>query len=160
LRPLDRFIARIETDICDLKFNTAISRLMEATNWLGRVRGDLSETQWHRASRTIVLLLAPFAPHLSEELWERLDEPYSVHRQAWPQFDPEALGDDTVVVAIQVNGRTGDALEVRTGSSREDLLELALKREAVTRHVPRGANIESVFVADKVLNMVPLEQAQ
>jgi leucyl-tRNA synthetase len=160
LRPLDRFIARVEADIRDLKFNTAISQLMEATNWLARVRGDLSETQWRRASRTLVLLLAPFAPYLSEELWERLDEPYSVHQQPWPRFDPQALGEDMVVVAIQVNGRTRDALEVRTGSSRENVLELALKREAVTRHVPRGAHIKSVFVADKVLNIVPLEQAQ
>ena len=160
LRPLDRFIARVEANIRDLKFNTAISHLMDATSWLARVRGDLSETQWHRASQTLVLLLAPFAPHLSEELWERLDEPYSVHQQPWPRFDPQALGEDTVVVAIQANGRTGDALEVRTGSSREDLLELALKREAVTRHVPRGATIELVFVANKILNIVPLEQAQ
>jgi len=157
MRPLDRFIARIEADIRDLKFNTAISRLMETLNWLARLRPDFAETEWRRASRAIVLLLAPFVPFLAEELWERLDEPYSVHRQPWPQFDPEALQTDVVVVAIQVNGRTRDVLEVPTGSSQEELLSRALKRDAVRRHIPDGATVRSVFVPDRLLNLVPLD---
>jgi leucyl-tRNA synthetase len=80
MRPLDRFIARVEADIRDLRFNTAISQLMEATNWLASVRTDMSNSEWHRASRAIVLLLAPFVPHLAEELWEHLGGAYSVQR--------------------------------------------------------------------------------
>jgi leucyl-tRNA synthetase len=157
MRPVDRFIARVEADIRDLKFNTAISRLMETMNWFARVRPDLSETEWRRASRTIVLLLAPFVPFLAEELWERLDEPYSVHQQPWPQFDPEALRTEVVVVAIQVKGRTRDVLEVPTGSSREELLAMALERDAVRRRIPDAANIRSVFVPDRLLSLVPLD---
>ena len=160
MKALDRFIARVEADIRDLRFNTAISVCMEATNWLAHVRPSMSEKEWRRASRCLVLLLAPFFPYLAEELWERLGEPYSVHRQAWPRVDPEALREETVVVAVQVNGRTRDALQVRAGSSREELLAMALDRDAVKRHVPRGLNFRAVFVPDRVLNIVPLQQAR
>jgi leucyl-tRNA synthetase len=160
MKPLDRFIARVEADIRDLRFNTAISVCMEATNWLAHVRPSMSEKEWRRASRCLVLLLAPFFPYLAEELWERLGEPYSVHRQEWPRVDPEALREETVVVAVQVNGRTRDALQARAGSSREELLAMALDRDAVRRHVPRGVNFRAVFVPDKVLNIVPLQQAR
>ena len=158
LRPLDRFIARVETDIRELRFNTAISQLMEATNWLAGVRKDMSRSEWHRASRAVVLLLAPFVPHLAEELWERLGEAYSVHQQAWPRFDPDALRGDMVVVVVQVNGRTRDVLKVRTGTSREELLETALGRDAVSRHIEPGAELRTVFVPDRALNIVLVNQ--
>jgi leucyl-tRNA synthetase len=147
-------IARVESDVRDLKFNTAISHLMEATNWLAAVRQDMSEMEWRRASRASVLLHTPFLPHLAEELWERLGQPYSVHQQAWPRFDPDALAEEIVVVAVQVNGRTGDTLEVRMGTSREDLVERALERDAVRRYIPCRGDIRLVFVPDKVLNFV------
>jgi leucyl-tRNA synthetase len=156
MRPLDRFIARVEADIRDLRFNTALSQLMEAVNWLAGVRTDMSNSEWHRASRAIVLLLAPFVPHLAEELWERLGEAYSVHQQMWPRFDPDALTEEMVVVVVQVNGRTRDAVNVPRGTSREELFEIALGRDAVARHIPHAAEIRTVFVRDRVLNIVPI----
>jgi leucyl-tRNA synthetase len=154
MRPLDRCIAGVEADMRALKFNAAISRLMGAANWLAGIRPAMSEAEWRKASRVIVLLLAPFVPHLAEELWERLGQPYSVHQQRWPRFDPDALEEETVVVALQINGRTRDALKVQKGTSREELLQLALGRDPVRRRVPGGADIRSVFVPDKVLNLL------
>jgi leucyl-tRNA synthetase len=153
LRPLDRAARKVGDDMERLKFNTAISALMELSHWVERQRPLMSEAEWTRAARTLVLLLAPFAPHLAEELWARLDGPYSVHLQPWPEVDRRALDSDHVTVVVQVDGRVREKLTLPSGTSREDVLAAAMASESVRRHLDSApANV--VFVPDRVINLV------
>src|SRR6266542_3082644 len=115
LRPLDRAIAEVGGDLERMRFNTAIASLMELVRWARRERAKMSGEEWTRVSGAMVLLLAPFAPHLSEELWSRIGGGYSVHRQPWPSHDPRALVAEQVTLVIQVDGKTRDRIQVPPG---------------------------------------------
>ena len=154
LRTLDRTIAAVAADIEKMRFNTAIASLMELVRWVRHERTAMSSDEWARVSNSVVLLLAPFAPYLAEELWSRIGGDYSVHEQGWPAHDPSALRADRVTVAIQVDGKTRDRMEVPAGTEREDALERALLSERVQRHITRGNVADVVYVQDRLINLV------
>jgi leucyl-tRNA synthetase len=154
LRPLDRAVAAVGRDIERLKFNTAISTLMELLRWARRHKPDMEPDQWDRVAATFTLLLAPFAPHLAEELWARLGRPYSVHDQPWPAYDPAALADPEITLVVQVDGRRRDARPARPGLDRERALELALQSEAVQRHLAGRRPRDAVYVPDRLINLI------
>jgi leucyl-tRNA synthetase len=154
LRPLDRAVAAVGGDIERLKFNTALSTLMELLRWARRHKAAMGAGQWDRVAGTFTLLLAPFAPHLAEELWARLGRPYSVHSQPWPAADPAALAADEVTLVVQVDGRRRDARPAPAGLDREQALELALQSEAVRRHLGGRRPRDVVYVPDRLINLI------
>jgi leucyl-tRNA synthetase len=154
LRTLDRTIAAVAADIEKMRFNTAIASLMELIRWVRHERAAMSSDEWARVSNSVVLLLAPFAPHLAEEMWSRMGGDYSVHEQGWPAHDPNAMRADRVTVAIQVDGKTRDRMEVPAGTGRDDALERALASERVQRHLTRGNVADVVYVQDRLINLV------
>ena len=153
MSPLDRSIVEIEADIDRFKFNTAIARLMELSRWAAEQRERMSSEQWRRTRETITLLLAPFAPHMAEEAWERLGGAYSVHEQRWPVPDAAALGSSEVTLVVQVNGRVRGRSVVPTGLDQEEALRRALALESVRRHVS-DAPKEVFYVPDRLINIV------
>ena len=110
--------------------------------------------QWDRVAGTFTLLLAPFAPHLAEELWARLGRPYSVHTQPWPAADPAALAADEVTLVVQVDGRRRDAVPAPAGLDRDQALELALRSGNVGRHLDGRRPRQVVYVPDRLINLV------
>jgi leucyl-tRNA synthetase len=154
LRPLDRAIAGIGADLEQMRFNTAIASLMELVRWARRERAKMSGEEWARVSGATVLLLAPFAPHLAEELWSRIGGEYSVHRQPWPSHDPRALVAEQVTLVIQVDGKTRDRIQVPRGIDRDRALERAMGRESVRRHLTGGKPRKVVFVPNRLINFV------
>jgi leucyl-tRNA synthetase len=154
LRPLDRAIAAIGADLEEMRFNTAIASLMELVRWARTERANTSSGEWVRISRALVLLLAPLAPHLAEELWLRIGGEYSVHQQPWPAHDPSALVDELVTLVIQVDGKTRDRIQLPAGTDRERALERAIDRENVRRHLIGGEPKRVVFVPDRLINLV------
>ena len=111
---LHRVIQKVTADIRELRYNTAIAALME-------YRNDLQPRQVLHVEEiaSFLVMLAPFAPHISEELWLRIGKPYSIHQQAWPKANPDLLVLDTVTVAVQVNGRTRGLIQISPdGGSR------------------------------------------
>ena len=152
LAPMHRAIAEVQNDIEQLHFHTAIAALMSYASWLAEAR--LAPEAWRRATKTLLLLLAPFAPHISEELWERLGEPYSIHQQAWPAYDPAYLVQKTVTLVIQVDGRLRDRVEAPVGLSAEEARELALRSEKVARLLNGREVTDVIYVPDKVVNVV------
>jgi leucyl-tRNA synthetase len=154
LRPMHRAVDTVSRDVERLKFNTAISRLMELVRWAGEERQRMSATEWSQVARTAVLLLAPFAPHLAEELWERLGKEYSVHRQPWPEADPEWLKKTVVTIVVQVNGRVRDRIRLPAGASEEQAVEAALARDNVQKHLDGGRPRTGAYVPDRLLNLV------
>jgi leucyl-tRNA synthetase len=154
LRPLDRAIAVVGGDLEDMRFNTAIASLMEVVNWARRERAGMSSEEQGSVSRAIVLLLAPFAPHLAEELWSRMDGEYSVHQWPWPAHDPQALAAERVTLVIQVDGKTRDKIELPAGADRAQALERAMGRENVKRHLKGREPSSVIFVPDRLINLV------
>jgi leucyl-tRNA synthetase len=151
-----RTIQRVTMDVTALKFNTAVAALMECLNEMNehyqRI-GDVT-TELAEATRTFVLLLAPFAPHISEELWQRLGEPYSVHQQTWPQWDEARVGEETATLVVQVNGKVRDKLRVPVGIDDQVSRELALSSKAVRRHLNGREPKRIVVVPGKLVNIV------
>jgi leucyl-tRNA synthetase len=154
LGQLDRAIASVGADLERMRFNTAIATLMELVRWARREWDAMSAEEWSRVSRAVVLLLAPLAPHLAEEVWSRIGGGYPVHRQPWPEHDPNAMTAERVTLVVQVDGRTRDRIDVPAGTDRGGALELALARENVRRHLLSIRPARIVFVADRLINLV------
>jgi leucyl-tRNA synthetase len=154
LSPVDRTVERIGRDIERFKFNTAIAALMEATTWALEQRPRMSAEEWSQVTSTLVLLLAPFAPHLAEELWSNLHREYSVHHQPWPSYSPAALVSLEVTLVIQVDGKVRARLTVPAGLSQERAVELALLEQSITRLLANGTPAHVVYVPDRLLNLV------
>jgi len=150
-RKLHQTIKQVTEQIPNLHYNTAIAALMEYLNAVrsGGRRAVRAEVE------SLVVLLAPFAPHLAEELWERLGHDASVFQGSnWPVYDPEKAHEDIVRIAVQVNGKLRGTVEVPAGTSQEDAETAARKQENIARHL-EGATIRRVvFVPDKLLNFV------
>jgi leucyl-tRNA synthetase len=154
LAPLDRAVVRVQRDIERFKFNTAIAGLMEVTSWASAKRAAMSAGEWSQVTSTLTRLVAPFAPHLAEELWSRLGLEYSVHQQDWPAYRPEAIVDSEITLVVQVNGRVRGRLTVRPGLSQAEATELALQDASVTKHLGNGTPDHAVYVADRLLNLI------
>ena len=155
-RAVHQTLKRVTEDLEGFRFNTAIAALMECTNALLRTRegGAAATDQWVPALRLLVLMLAPIAPHLAEELWGRLGQPYSVHQQAWPAWDPEAIREDTITLVLQVNGRVRDRVQVPVGWDEGRLREIALASEKVRKFID-GMQVQDVIVVrGKLVNVV------
>jgi leucyl-tRNA synthetase len=155
-RFMHQTLKRVTEDLEAFRFNTALSALMECTNMLYRARevGAAATEAWAPAMRTMVLMLAPFAPHLAEELWARLAEPYSVHQQPWPAWDPDAVREETITLVLQVNGRVRDRVLVPAGLDEARLRETALASEKVRKFID-GMQVQDVIVVrGKLVNVV------
>ncbi len=153
LRPLARAVDAVGRDLERLKFNTAISRLMQLVRWTEEEADRMSEAEWTDVARTVVLLLAPFAPHLVEELWSRLGGAYSVHQQEWPDVDEAALRDDIVTIVVQVNGKVRDRIELPAGATEAEAVEAALSSDRVRRHLDTRTPRTSAYIPDKLLSL-------
>ena len=149
LRAVHQTIQKVTEDIEALRFNTAISQMMILVNHL---------TPQPRRSRlgveALVLLLSPFAPHLGEELWQRLGHAQSLAYETWPAFDPALVLTDTVTVAVQVNGKLRATLDLPRGAGREAAEAAALADERVRKHLGDAAPKKAIYVPDKLLNLV------
>ncbi len=150
-RVLHRTIDAVRTDYAGLGFNTAIARLTELNNALTKLEGGVPR----EAAEQIVLMVAPLAPHIAEELWMRLGHEESLAHADFPVADPTLLLEESVTCVVQIKGKVRDRLEVPADISEEALRELALARPKVAEATAGG--IRTVIVrAPKLVNVVPL----
>jgi leucyl-tRNA synthetase len=154
LRPFHRAVDAIGRDLERLKFNTAISHLMRLVRWTDEEAERMSAVEWSSVSSTTVLLLAPFAPHLGEELWQGLGQEYSVHEQPWPQADPEAMREEVVTLVVQVNGKVRDRIRLPAGASEDEAVKAALSSENVRRHLNEKDPRIGAYVPNRILSLV------
>ena len=153
-RAVHRAIGKVTRDIETLSFNTAIATLMGLANTLSDWRPRADDAAWGEALDIYLRLLAPLAPHLAEEAWERIGGPYSVHRQPWPVEDAAVSAEERVTLVIQVNGRVRARREVPVGLLEEEAVRIARGDEDVRRALG-GREVERVvYVPDRVLNLV------
>jgi leucyl-tRNA synthetase len=151
-----RTIQDVTDDYGALHFNTAISKLMELANAIARAgdAGMVGADAHGEAVDTLLLLLAPAAPHLAEELWKRRGRPYSVHQQPWPESDPALTATETIELPVQVDGKLRDRLVVTPDTPAEEIERLALSSEKVKAHLAGRAPLRVVQVPGRLVNIV------
>ncbi|GGV77466.1 leucine--tRNA ligase [Streptomyces gelaticus] len=151
LRALHKAIDGVGQDMAGMRFNTAIAKVTELNNHLTKAGGPLSRS----VAESLVLLVAPLAPHIAEELWRRLGHTESVVHQDFPVADPAYVVDETVTCVVQVKGKVKARLEISPSITDEELEALALADPAVVAALD-GAGIRKVIVrAPKLVNIVP-----
>ncbi|MGI8552038.1 MAG: leucine--tRNA ligase, partial [Dehalococcoidia bacterium] len=152
-RALNKTIKKVGADLLDFQFNTAVSTLMELTNVMQRVRGSLEGSgAWNEAVENLLLVLAPIAPFITEELWHLRGNTDSVHLQAWPSYDEAMTLDEVVTVIVQVNGKLRDKLEVPRGDDIETVKEQALSSPRIQPHIGGRDVVRVIAVPDKLVN--------
>jgi len=150
-------IKSVTEDAERFQFNTAIARIMELVNALYKYEADVEVKNiefYEDVVADLIRLLAPFAPHFSEEMWEKLGYEYSVFNQKWPKWDEKALQRDVVEIAVQVNGKVRGRLEVPSNATDEEVEKLALSDKNVKAYVD-GKEIKKVIVVkNRLVNIV------
>ncbi len=155
-RKLHQTIEKVHTDLDRFKFNTSIATLMEFTNHLSQAwnNNSVDAELWRECTEKFLLLLAPFAPHLAEELWERNGHPYSIHNQSFPKWDPALTAEETITLVIQVNGRLRDRLQAPASITEDAVKEMALASPRVQTHTQGKQIRKLVYVPGRLLNIV------
>ncbi len=148
-RALHAMLKKVGDDIEGLRFNTAISAMMEFSNeaqkWTQRPRAILE---------AFVLALSPFAPHLAEELWEKLGHSASLAYEPWPAFDPAFLVSDTMEIPVQVNGKLRGKVVIAAGAAQDAVLAAAQADANVQSHLAGKAIRKVIYVPNRLLNLV------
>ena len=156
LQEAHRTLERVTADLERFQMNTAVAALMELTNTLARLRdeGPVHEEGWDGALRLLTLMLAPLCPHVSEELWERLGEPYSVHQQQWPVVDASLAARETVELVVQVNGKLRARLQVAPDADEAEVRALADASERVAAALGGKEPRRVIYVPGRLMNLV------
>ncbi|MFS8910877.1 leucine--tRNA ligase [Synechococcus sp. H60.3] len=152
-RAVHTAIKEVSEDLEEYQFNTAIAELMKLSNALAEA-GIPDSPVYAEGIRTLILLLAPFAPHIAEELWQAVGGTDSVHRQSWPSYDPAALVADTVTIVVQVNGKLRGSFEAPADVTPQEQERLALQSEAAQRYLQGVTPKKVVVVPKKLVNLV------
>lgn len=152
-RQLHRAIKKVAEDILGLRFNVAIAELIKLNNELSRLTNDGKEIP-RSFARTFTLLLAPFAPHLAEELWERMGGKGSLARHAWPEFDAANLVDSMLELPVQVNGKLRGKVVVAADASEAEVLAAAKGAEGVGIWMEGKEVKKALYVPKKLVNFV------
>jgi len=149
-------IKKVTVDLEKFRFNTMLASLMEFSNYLFKVKesGVVLDSLWGEAISYFLLLLAPSAPHLAEELWERTGQPYSIHNQPWPGYDEELAREEEITLVIQVNGKLRDKVLVPASISEVEAKELAMGRERVKAYIDGKKLTTVIYVPKRVVNIV------
>ena len=153
-----RTIKKVTEDIERFGFNTAIAAIMEFTNGIYREIEESPDAfntfEGHEAVRSLVLLLAPFAPFITEELWDELGGEYSVHQRPWPEYDTELARAERITLVAQVNGKVRDRIEVDADISREDMELTAMGSPRIQKNLEGKEIVKVVVVPGKLVNVV------
>ncbi|MDO4868950.1 MAG: leucine--tRNA ligase [Bacillota bacterium] len=153
---LNYAIKKVTDDVGDrFNFNTAISAVMELVNELYKYKeGDVNEALFSTAIKMIILLLAPFVPHITEELWHELGYEGSVHQQSWPTYDESALVKDEIEIVIQINGKNKEKISIPGELTRDEMLQIAGEHEVI-KELTEGLNVvKMIAVPGRLINIV------
>ena len=149
-------IKKVTEDVRDrFNFNTAISAVMELVNEMYKYKeGDINDALYSTCIKTILVLLAPFVPHITEELWQDLGYEGHVHAQKWPTWNEEELKKDEIEIVIQINGKNKEKINIPGDATREDMLKIAEEDETI-KGLTEGKNVVKVIaVPGRLINIV------
>ncbi len=153
-------IKKVTEDIGErLNFNTAISAIMELTNEVYSYLNDRSAEETNGAlikevAENIILLLAPFAPFITEELWDYLGHEENVHTAQWPVYKEQALKKDEITIVIQVNGKVRDKINIAADATEEDVKGQVMQSEKIKSYLEDGNLVKTIYIPKKLVNLV------
>ena len=149
-------VKKITQDIEDEKFNTAVSSMMEAVNIYYKLKEAApfgKGSEWQFALESLLSVLAPFAPHITEELWHQLGHNRTIHKDTWPKWDEKYLTTSTMTIIVQVNGKLRAKLELPAETSEEEVKAKARADENVLKFVTSEPK-KVVYVPGRLVNIV------
>ena len=156
LRAVHQTIQKVGHDLEAFKWNTAVAALMKLKNTLSEATtaGSVTGPTWNSAVDTLLLLLAPIAPHITEELWHQRGHAESIHLQSWPEADPQLARDETVTMVVQVNGKVRDRIDVDPDIDQEAAVALAMSSERVQAFLEGGEAKRVIAKPPNLVNVV------
>ncbi|MCA9348476.1 leucine--tRNA ligase, partial [Candidatus Saccharibacteria bacterium] len=157
LRVIHRAIKKVTEDLEDQKFNTAIATMMKATNELYDIKakdGVTGSSAWREAVESLIMLVAPFAPHTAEELWHELGHDSSVHVDNWPVWNDNYLVADTINLVVQINGKLRATIEAPAGIDRDNAISTAQIHPKIADLLADKTVQKAIYVPNKLVNFV------
>ena len=157
LRLVHSTIKKVTLDIEDEKFNTAVAAMMEMVNGLYKIKESHSiqaSAIWRFTLESLLQILAPFAPHITEELWQELGHADTIHVNHWPKWDEKYLVSDVMTIIVQVNGKLRSKLKLPVDTDRQGVEEAALADENVQKFTNNKPPKKMVYVPGKLVNIV------
>ena len=150
-------IKKVTEDIEHEKFNTAVSSMMEAVNTYYKLRNDgklVKSDDWRLALESLLMVLSPFTPHITEELWHELGHEDTIHVDHWPEWDESLLVEETITMAVQVNGKVRAEIQVAKDASKEECEAVALADEKVQEYLDDKKPTRIIVVPGRLVNLV------
>jgi len=149
-------IKRVTEEISNMRFNTALAALMECNNALIKLQGEevARSTAFQRTLETMMQLLAPLAPHITEELWQQTGHDGSIHNTDWPLYDEEMTKDEIFTLVVQVNGKVRERIEVASNTSEGEIRSLVLANARVASFIGDSTIQKVIYVPGKLVNVV------
>ncbi len=156
-RKVHQTLKRVTRDFENFEFNTVISSLMELMNEMYKAReaGAVGTNEWKEAQEIYLKMMAPVAPHISEELWtEHLGKPYSIHQQLWPAIDEAAAKEDVVEIPVQINGKVRDRVTVAAEASEDEIKSAVMASEVIQKYLEGKEPKKVIVVKGKLVSLV------
>ena len=155
-RLTNKTIKSVYEDLKKFKFNTSLAILMQFTNDLNAIweMKNIKRGTWVEAIESLILMLSPMAPHITEEMWQKLGNNFSIHSQKFPSWNEELLKEDLITLVIQVNGRVRDTLEVPSETDESRINQLALNSSKVKKHIDGKNILKTIYIKGKLINIV------
>ncbi|HEX5715383.1 MAG TPA: leucine--tRNA ligase [Thermoanaerobaculia bacterium] len=155
-RKLHQTLKQVTREMGELQFNTVVAALMELQNEMSQARsqGAAGTPAWTEALEIYLKMLAPVAPHIADELWERLGHEGSIHLQDWPEVDEKAAAAEEITLVVQVNGKLRDRITVPVGIADDDARRIALESEGASRFLEGKAVRQVIVVPGRLVNIV------
>ncbi len=150
LKRVHQLNKKVEEDTEKTKFNTAVAAFMEFVNFAQENKDDVGKEVIER----MLILLAPIAPHIAEELWSRIGNKESIFQEKWPEYDPSLVEEDVVTIVIQINGKVRDEIDVSSEISQKEVEKLAFDRKKVQNWIDDKEIKKTIFVPGKLINFV------
>jgi leucyl-tRNA synthetase len=155
-RKLHKTLKSVTRDFQRFEFNTIVSALMELMNEMARMKqqGLFGTPAWEETVDVYLRMMAPIAPHITEEIWSQLGKPYSIHTQSWPKIDEDAAKEDEITLVVQINGKVRDRIVVPADISEEDARKAALECAGVTKQLNGQQPRQVIVVPKRLVNIV------
>ncbi|MFL5704891.1 MAG: class I tRNA ligase family protein, partial [Ktedonobacteraceae bacterium] len=149
-------IKRVSEDLSNFRFNTALAALMECNNVLIKQQNEpvARSAAFRRTLETMMQLLAPMAPHITEELWHVTGHAGSIHTTDWPSYDEALTHDESFTLVVQVNGKVRERIEVPTGISEGEVRALALENSRVASFIGDATIQKIIYIPGRLVNIV------
>jgi len=148
-------VRKVTEDFYRMSFNTAISALMEYTNELYKLKvAGFSDKAWRDALKALLQLIAPFAPHMADELWQQLGGEKLIQQNMWPVWDDKLITSDIMTIVVQVNGKMRAKFDVAIGTDEDEVKKIAIENDNVKTYVGDKTPLKIIYVPGKIVNIV------